>query len=118
MKSLRSIILVAVFFVGILWFQSLERQGKSQDSIGKATAIVESLPEYQHNSGFFDDKIAKHHRRAFEVAYKRERFNFSLDERSYQIVLLTLFMNDAEAAGHHEIYEAMRRELRKRDHEP
>jgi len=118
MKSLRSIIMVAVFFVGILWFRSFDRQGKSDDSVGMAIEIVESLPEYQQNSGFFDSKISKHHERAFEVAYKSERFGSSLDERSYQIVLLTLFMNDAETMGNNELYEAMLRELRNRDHEP
>jgi len=118
MKSLRGIVLVIVFFFGIIWFQSLDRQRKSDDSIEQAIAIVESVAEYERNQNYFDRRVAEYHRRAFEVAYKSGRFKSSFDERSYRIVLLSQFMNDAEAVGNVEVSEAMRRELQKLNHLP
>ena len=113
MKSLRYISLVIVFFVAILWMKSLDRQSKSDDYVEQAVAIVQSIPEYAQNKDFIDSRLAKHHERAFEVAYKSGRLKSSLDEKSYRIVLLSLFMDDAEAADNTVVFEAMRRELKK-----
>ena len=112
LKSFGSIILAIVLFVGIIWLKSLDRQRKSDDAVGQAIAVVESVPEYGKHQAFFDSKLARYHERAFEVAYSNTRRRSSFDERSYQIVLLSLFMDDAETEGNTEVYEAILRELR------
>ena len=113
MKSLRYVILVVVFFVAILWMKSLDRKNKSDDYVEQAMAFVQSVPEYGQNKDFFDGRLAKNHERAFEVAYKSGRFKSFFDEKSYRIVLLSLFIDDAEAADNTEVLEALRRELKK-----
>ena len=109
----KSIILTLIFFVGILWFRSADKQRKSADSFGKATAVVESLPEYAQHQDFFDKNLAEFHDRAFGLAYKRGRLQSSFGENIYRTVLLKQFMNDAEAVGNTEMFEAMKRELEK-----
>jgi len=109
----KSIILTLMFFVGIMWFRSADKQRRSADSLGRAIAVVESLPEYEQNQEFFDGNLAEFHDRAFGLAYKRGRFQSSFGENIYRTVLLKQFMNDAEAVGNSAMFEAMKRELEK-----
>jgi len=89
MKLLKSALLTVLLFAGIVLWKSSVRQTRSDDSIGRAVTIVESVPEYGQNQAFFDSRIAEHHERAFKIAYISGRFKSSLDEKSYQIILLT-----------------------------
>ena len=113
MKTVKSIVLTLIFFVGILWFRSTDRQRESADSIEKATVVVESLPEYVQNQNFFDTNIAEFHDRAFGMAYKQGRFKSSFSENIYRTVLLRQFMDEAETIGNVELSEEIQRELEK-----
>lgn len=113
MRTVRAIILTLIFFVGILWFRSAERQRKSADSLGMATAVVESLPEYAQNQNFFETNLAKFHDRAFGLAYKEGRLQSSFGENIYRTVLLRQFMDAAETTGNTELFEVIQRELEK-----
>ena len=113
MKSLKSIILTVVLFLGIVWWQSFDTKRKSDDSIEMAIAVLRDVPEYGQNQAFFDAKLAEFHQRAFGMAYKRGRFKSSFFESIYRNVLLQQFMLDAQAAGNTEVFEAMQRELEK-----
>ena len=115
MKTVKSIVLTLIFFVGILWFRSADRQRESADSIGKATVVVESLPVYVQNQNFFETNIAEFHDRAFGMAYKKGRFESSFSENIYRTVLLRQFMDEAEAVGNAELSQAIHRELKKQD---
>ena len=113
MKLVGRLVLAALFFAGIIWFKSFDRQSKSDDAVDQAISIVASLTEYAEHQQYFDEKLAAYHERAFEVAYSNTRRKASLDERSYRIVLFKQFMDDAESSGNTEVHEAMLRELRK-----
>lgn len=113
MKLAKSIILTLVLFAGILWFRSADTKRKSTESFGKAIAVVESIPEYEQNKAFFDDKLAEFHERAFGLAYKKGRVQSSFGENIYRTVLLRQFMDDAEAAGKTEVFDGLKKELEK-----
>ena len=113
MRSPKGIILTVVFFLGFIWWQSFDTKRKSDDSIERAVAVIENLPEYNQNKVFFDSKLAEFHERAFRLALKRERLKSSFNESIYRTVLLKQFMNEAETAGNAEVVEAIQRELKK-----
>jgi len=113
MKSLGSIVLVLALVVGVIWLKSADKESVGDDAMEQAIAIVQSLPEYEKHQEFFDSRLAQHHERAFSANFSSGRRMSSLDERSYKIVLLGEFMNDARAEGNQEVLDAMLRELKK-----
>lgn len=107
----RNIILTVIFFVAIVWFQSVKTKNKSDDYTQQAIALVKSVPEYGTNPAFFDTALIKHHERAFKAAYTSGRFKSTFSENIYRIALLNLFIQDAKAAGNTELLDALQREL-------
>jgi len=103
----KRIILVVVFFVAFLWYQSWDTKNKSDDYAPQAVEFVRSLPEYGTNEDFFKDGLLKHHETAFKAAYTRRRFTSKVSDYIYQTVLLTLYSRDAEAAGNAELFETI-----------